>query len=310
MAKNLILATLILVAISSIAEAKTYKEMFGVEPPVLPAATSVVATMDFMQGSINLPGAGAHLTIPEGYYFLDPKDAKKLLVDIWKNPPDAAAGTLGMLFPAQYAPDRPELWGAVISYSPDGFVSDDDAESTDFDEVLKELQASTSENNRQREIEGFEPIKLVGWASPPHYDKANHALHWARDLLFGTDPAAPHTLNYQLRKLGREGVLELNFVAGMSDLPAIQASIPGVVGLVNFDPGKAYGDFKDGDKVAAYGLAGLIAAGAGAKLAAKVGFLALALAFLKKGAFLVVIALGAIFKPVMSFFRRKPDGTA
>lgn len=310
MAKNLILATLIFAAMSLSVEAKTYKQMFGVEPPALPSATNVVATMDFKQGVVSLPGAGATLNVPKDYYYLDARDAKKVLVDLWKNPPASADGTLGMLLPAQYAPDRPELWGAVLSYNPDGFVSDEDAESTDFDEVLKELQASTVENNHQREIEGFEPIKLVGWASPPHYDKTTHALHWARDLVFGTDPAAPHTLNYQLRKLGREGVLELNFVAGMSDLPAIQASIPSVVGLVNFDPGKAYGDFKDGDKIAAYGLAGLIAAGAGAKLAAKVGLLALGLAFLKKGAVFVIIALGAILKPITNFFRRKPGGTA
>ena len=137
-----------------------------------------------------------------------------------------------------------------------------------------------------------------------------HALHWARDLLFGTDPAAPHTLNYQLRMLGREGVIELNFVAGMSDLSEVKASIPQVIALVHFNPGNTYGDYRDGDKVAAYGLAGLIAVGAGAKIAAKVGFLALALAFLKKGVVFILIAAAAIAKPIINFFRRKPDETA
>jgi len=300
----------ILAAWTTLAEAKTYKEMFGAEPPAQPSATSVVGTMDFKQGKIALPGAGATLDVPQGYYFLDTRDTTKVLVDLWKNPPGSGSDTLGMLLPAKHPPDSPALWGAVISYNPDGFVSDEDAASTDFNEVLKQLQESTEESNKQRKIEGYEPIKLVGWASPPHYDKTTHALHWARDLLFGTDPSAPHTLNYQLRMLGREGVLELNFVAGMSDLPEIKESIPAVSGLAHFDPGKTYGDYKDGDKVAAYGLAGLIAAGAGAKIAAKVGFLALALAFLKKGAVFILIAAGAIFRPILNFFRRKPDGTA
>ena len=110
--------------------------------------------------------------------------------------------------------------------------------------------------------------------------------------------------------LGREGVLELNFVAGMSDLPEITASIPSVIGLAHYNAGKTYGEYKDGDKVAAYGLAGLIAVGAGAKLAAKVGILALGLAFLKKGAIFILIAAGAILRPILNFFRRKPTDSA
>jgi uncharacterized membrane-anchored protein len=308
--KKLTVALIIIAAPPAFANAKTYKEMFGADPQVDPAAATALKTMDFKQGDIPLPGAHATLKLPPGYYFLNGADASKVLVNIWGNPPGAASGTLGMIFPAKYPPEGQSNWGAVISYAPDGYVSDEDAESMDFSAVLAELQQGTEENNAERKTQGYEPMKLVGWASPPYYDKNSHALHWARDLLFGTDPTAPHTLNYQMRMLGREVVMELNFVAGMQSLQEIKDSIPQVIGIVNYNGGKKYSDHQDGDKLAAYGLGGLILAGAGAKVAAKVGFLALALVFLKKGFVFVLIALGAIFKPIMNLFRRKPGGEA
>jgi uncharacterized membrane-anchored protein len=292
-------------------EAKTYEEMFGTKPtsPVIGGVAALNA-MDFKEGAVALTEAHARLDIPAGYYFLDRVDAGRVLVDLWGNPRSETDGTLGMIFPKSFSPGDPKAWGAVISYSPDGYVSDADAEATDFDDVLTQLKSDTDEGNEERRRQGFDKITLLGWASPPHYDKTNHTIHWARELLFGDDPNAPHTLNYQLRALAREGVLNYNFVAGMGDLEAIKTSIPTVTAMVKFDPGKTYGDYKDGDKIAAYGLAGLIAAGAGAKIAAKIGLLGLALVFLKKGAVFILIAAGAIFKPILNLFRRKPDSAA
>jgi uncharacterized membrane-anchored protein len=117
---------------------------------------------------------------------------------------------------------------------------------------------------------------------------------------------APHTLNYQLRILGREGVLQVNFVAGMDQLQDIKSNIASVAGLVSYDRDKKYEDHVEGDKIAAYGLAGLIATAAGAKIAAKIGFLALALAFLKKGGIILAVAAGAIFRPIANLFKKKP----
>lgn len=292
--------------------AKNYYEMFGTMPSTeLAGETSTkVWAMDFKQGEVSLPAAHAKLQIPDGYYFLNEKDAQSVLVDLWGNPRNSAPGTLGMIFPKKFAPTDRNAWGAVISYSGDGYVSDADAEATDFKAVLTELQQQTNDVNDERRKQGFEKITLVGWASPPHYDKASHTIHWARDLVFGDDPQAAHTLNYQLRALSREGVLNYNFVAGMSDLNEIKASIPAVTSMVRFDSGKTYGDYREGDKIAAYGLAGLIAAGAGAKIAAKLGILAIGLVVLKKAAFLIPVLLIAIFRPVLGLFRRRRDGNA
>ncbi len=135
-------------------------------------------------------------------------------------------------------------------------------------------------------------------------------MHWARDLVFGNDTQAEHTLNYSVRVFGREGVLEFDFVAGLRQLKEIEAVIPTVTPLVQFDKGMTYGDYVDGDKVAAYGMAGMIAAGAGAKIAAKVGLLALALAFFKKAGILVVVLAGAALRFARILFKRNKTPTA
>ena len=64
----------------------------------------------------------------------------------------------------------------------------------------------------------------------------------------------------------------------------------------------AYGDHADGDKIAAYGMAGMIAAGAGAKVAAKIGLLAIAAAFLKKAWILVFVVFGGAISFVKKLF--------
>jgi uncharacterized membrane-anchored protein len=70
-----------------------------------------------------------------------------------------------------------------------------------------------------------------------------------------------------------------------------------------FDPGSTYGEFRNGDKTAGYGLAALILGGAGAavvKSGAAKGILAGLLAFWK------IIAAGVVaaFAAAAKFFRR------
>jgi uncharacterized membrane-anchored protein len=136
-------------------------------------------------------------------------------------------------------------------------------------------------------------------------------MHWARDLVFGKDMSKDHTLNYSIRVLGREGILQFNFVAGLSQLPEIKQAVPSAIKMTSFDKGATYTDYQAGDALAAYGMAGMIAAGAGAKVAAKFGLFAVVLALLKKGGFFVVIAaIGGGYKALTSFFKRNKTPSA
>lgn len=138
--------------------------------------------------------------------------------------------------------------------------------------------------------EGYPPIELVGWAAAPRYDKQTHKFYWAKELKFG-DSKEGNTLNYNLRILGRGGILELNAVAGMAQLKQIETATPDLLAMVDFNPGNHYADYKPGtDKVATYGLAALVAGG----IAAKAGlFKGLLVALLAMKKFLIVGAIAA-----------------
>ena len=264
----------------------------------LAAAKQLWSSVDRQKGEITLPNGIATLKVPENFEYIGPQDAEKVLVDLWGNPPGAGSETLGMLFPAGLAPYDGDSWGVTIEYEEDGYVSDEDADKIDYDELLTQMQDDTHQASTERVKHGYEPIELVGWAAPPFYDKQAHKLHWAREIRFGDQPA--HTLNYNIRVLGRQGVLVLNFIAGMDQKPMIDSNIDTVLSMAEFNQGSRYEDFTPGiDKVAAYGLGALVAG----KVVAKTGLLAAALLFMKKFAAIIVVGVGALFGKA---FKGKP----
>jgi uncharacterized membrane-anchored protein len=260
-------------------------------------------------GQIALPAAKAKLTMSKDYYFLDASDAKRVLVDAWGNPPSAVEDVLGMIFPTRFEPDGKGAWGAVVTFRDIGFVEDKDARSTDYDKVLADLRATENEENAQAKKEGYPGVHLAGWAEAPSYDASNHVVIWARDLIF--EGEENHTLNYDIRVLGRHGVLSLNAVGALSDLSEIRNAAASVRQTAGFETGARYTDVdKAKDKMAGIGIAGLIAGGAGLAVAKKAGLLAIILAFGKKFIVLIVIAFGAIANWFRTRLGRKPAPAA
>jgi uncharacterized membrane-anchored protein len=242
------------------------------EPEADPAAAKA-ASLVRRDGAIDLPGGQARIAISEGFAFLDEKDSKTLLVDLWGNPPGAVDNVLGTIIPTDVDILSDQSWAAIITYDNEGHVSDDDASSIDYDDLLKDMQSDTASSNDQRVKAGYEAISLVGWAQKPSYDAAGHKLYWAKHLQFGENS---HTLNYAIRALGRTGVLQVNVVGGMDQLPAINAKVPTLLKMVSFNEGNRYADYQEGtDPVAAYGLAALVAGGVAAKAGLFKGLLVL-----------------------------------
>jgi uncharacterized membrane-anchored protein len=248
------------------------------------------ASLQFQAGKVVLPGDFATLAMTPGYRFLGAEDARRILVDAWGNPPEAAADVLGMVLPADVSPLDKDGWGVVVTYEKDGHVKDADADSIDYKALLKQMQDGAAASNEARRSAGYGTVDLVGWAQPPYYDKAAHKLHWAKHLRFADAPGG--TLNYDIRVLGRYGVLSMNAVAGMDQMAQVKQGMQEVLAFTEFNQGHRYADFNAStDKVAAYGLAALVAGGVAAKMGlfAKLGVLLLSM---KKVLGLVVI--GAI----------------
>lgn len=253
-------------------------------------------SLDRQQGKVSLPNGVAELTVPDSFYYLSPADAEKILVQVWGNPPGAGIDTLGMIFPSGTAPFDQDSWGVTIEYEEDGYVSDEDADEIDYDKLLSQMKQESAESSRQRVQQGYESVELIGWASRPFYDKNSHKLYWAKEIKFGEQEI--NTLNYNIRVLGRGGVLVLNFIAGMDQKQLIDSQLDTVLSLAEFNQGSRYEDFDPSiDKVAAYGIGALVAG----KVVAKTGLLAAALIFLKKFGVLAVVGIGALLGKV---FRR------
>ncbi|WP_229684642.1 DUF2167 domain-containing protein [Deinococcus roseus] len=248
--------------------------------------------LHYQHGQVSLLDQKVNLQIPADLRYLDAADAQKLLEEGWGNPTDTEV--LGMLIPANTSPMSKTGWGVVITYQEDGHISDKDARRINYKNLLTDMQREVSSNNKARQDAGYPTIELIGWATMPKYDDLTHKMYWAKELSFGGD--INHTLNYDVRVLGRTGVLNLNAVADMSQLDQIRDALPGMLEGVAFTPGNRYEDFQAGkDKLAEYGLAALVAGGLGAA-AAKTGFLTVILLLLKKFFVVVIAALVGLFR--------------
>jgi uncharacterized membrane-anchored protein len=267
---------------------------------------SLVKNLKYQQGEIDLRGGLAKLTVPKDFNFLGAEDTETVLVKLWGNPPSQVK-PLGMLLPAGLTPLNTNCWVVTIEYSEDGYVKDGDASKINYDDLLKTMQKGIAKENPERQKQGYPAITLVGWAAAPHYDAETHELYWAKDLKFEGENG--DTLNYNIRLLGRKGVLELNAVAAMNRFAEIEQQTPQILGMVDFKQGNRYADFDPKtDQVAKYGIAALVAGGALAA-AAKLGFLKvfwLALLAAKKFIIIGVIAVGAYLKRIFS--RRSNSG--
>jgi uncharacterized membrane-anchored protein len=130
--------------------------------------------LKYQQGQIKIKDGLATLNVPTNFNYLDAQDAKTVLVKFWGNPPAQAENVLGLLMPVEKSPLEPGCWVVTLEYVNDGYVKDNDASKIDYADLLKKMQAATTENNKARTAKGYPAIELVGWAAPPRYDAATH----------------------------------------------------------------------------------------------------------------------------------------
>ena len=131
----------------------------------------------------------------------------------------------------------------------------------------------------------------------PFYDSENKKLYWAKELKF--EDSEINTLNYNIRILGRKGYLNLNAIGDMTILNEFKGDVDQIFASVSFKEGSTYREFNPSiDKIAAYGIGGLIAG----KVLLKVGLLAklgILLAKFWKILLVAIVAIGAGIKRFM-----------
>jgi uncharacterized membrane-anchored protein len=256
---------------------------------------SVNNTLKYSAGKIKPEDVHIMLNVPDEFKYLNKDQSKYVLTKLWGNPESEAEGVIGMIFPKNADPFSDSTYAFVVTYSEIGYVKDEDAGKINYDEMLKNLQEEEKEENEKRVKAGYPAVHLVGWAQKPYYDNQKKVLHWAKELKFG-DAEGGNTLNYEIRILGRKGMVSLNAVGKMYDLPLVNKDISKVLNIASFTEGNSYFDFDPKvDKVAAWTIGALVAG----KLLAKAGLFAVILKFLAplwKFIVLAFVGLGAWFK--------------
>lgn len=256
---------------------------------------SIENSLTYQQGKINLEGANAYVEVPAGFGYLDPVQAKKVLEEYWGNPP---AETLGLLVPEGGGVLQEGSWVFELTYDPIGYVEDGDAEDINYDDLLVEMRKDVTEENKMRSEQGYPTVELAGWASAPYYDADKKVLHWAKDIKF--EEMDVNTLNYNVRILGRKGVLVVNAIATTPQLEMIKSNIPAITDHVKFESGFQYSDFDSNvDEVAAYTIGGLVAG----KVLAKAGLFAVLAKFGK----VILLALAGIGAGVWKWLRGRKE---
>jgi uncharacterized membrane-anchored protein len=257
-------------------------------------------SLQFVTGTVELPSGKATLALPGGYRYLGSAETDRVL-QFWGNPPDP--DTEGMIVPPGPGPVEEGGWAVVITYADDGHVDDSDAATIDYDEILASMRGDIVEENAERERLQLETFELIGWAEPPHYDRATHKLYWAKALQFSDTEG--RTLNYAVRVLGREGVLELNAVAQADQIEVVTPEMARMLAFSEFTAGNRYADYRPGkDRSSGYGIAAVVAGTAfAAKAAGSKGFVAVLLAA-KKLLLVIAVAIAGFFKAMWSRIRR------
>jgi uncharacterized membrane-anchored protein len=233
----------------------------------------------------------AQVQVPEGFVFTDGNGAKKW-AELTTNP--VSGKEIGLVGP------KDNKWLVLFEYDDVGYVKDDEKDKLDADDLLASIKEGTEAFNRERARVGVPPLVILGWEQTPAYNAAAHALEWCVRAESQGEPS----LNFNTRLLGRRGVISVTLMFGgevqlAEVLPEFRAFLAGF----SFKEGETYAEYRDGDKLAEYGLAALVAGG-GVALAAKSGILAKLGLILAKGGKAVIIGVIAVFGAIASAVKR------
>lgn len=244
------------------------------------------------QGMGNL-GGKAEIAIPQGYRFTG-GDATRKMMAMYKNPPTQRE--VGMLATEGLGPL------IIFEFDESGYVKDDEKDKIDADEMLASLREGQEQGNEYRREHHLPELEILGWVMPPRYNEKTHNLEWGTRLRsVGSDGIS---INYNTRLLGRKGVMEVTLVCEPEEMEKMIAEQEKILAGFNYIEGERYAEFREGDKVAKYGLTALIA-GTGAVAAMKMGLFAKLgglIAKMGKGIVLVVVAIGAAIKKLFGKF--------
>jgi uncharacterized membrane-anchored protein len=251
-----------------------------------PETAKLFQSIEWLEGpATGALGDKATVQIPAGMAFTG-KDGTKKWMAATHNLYDESM--LGVVVPK----DENAGWWAVFDYNDVGHISDSEKDKLNADDILKTLKENNDEANKELKKRGWRTVELVGWEKPPFYDTRTNNLTWSVRI---RSESGREGVNHSVRLLGREGYMSADLVLSPEELASAIPAYESLLGGFTYTEGHRYAEYRKGDKLATYGLAALVAGGAGA-VAMKTGLLA---KFWK----LIVVAVLGLFAAVKRFFK-------
>ena len=239
----------------------------------------------------------ASIKLPEHFGFIPQKEAAAFMKLMGNR---TGNEFMGLIVPLTR--EEGGQWFVSLNYDPAGYIKDDDAKHWDAGKLLQSIKDGTEAGNADRERAGIPALVVTRWIQPPGYEPDSHRLVWSVEARRKDGGDRDPTINYNTYALGRDGYISLNLVTSESHIAEDKVEAGQLLAAVDFKSGKRYGDFNSStDKVAAYGLAALVA-GVAAK---KLGLLALVGVTIVKFAKVIFIAVAAFGAGIVRWFKAR-----
>ncbi|MFD2256240.1 DUF2167 domain-containing protein [Luteolibacter algae] len=257
-------------------------EMTAEDAAAMKAHYDFIDSLSWVRSGTAQIGDRATIVIPEGYRFTGAEGSTKLM-DYYGNLTNGSE--LGYISPENMD------WFAVFEFDDVGYVKEDEKDKLDADEILNQLQEGQKVANEQLREMGRPTLNVLGWHTPPFYNNDTKNLEWAIRL---SSEDGSEIINYKTKLLGRRGVMDVVLVCDEEQLGSVVPEYQNLLEGFSYNQEESYAAYTEGDKVAEYGLIGLIAGG-GLLVAAKSGLLAK----LWKPIAIGAIAVGSFLKRIL-----------
>jgi uncharacterized membrane-anchored protein len=268
---------------------------------------TVYNVIPWQRGAITAQlGTVAMVDIPDYCMFGDKKGAERFLRATQNTPSGSETGIMLCTVPGK---DSSSHWFVVFSFDESGYVKDANKDTLDPAKILNTIREGQDAANEERKDRGYPELVIPGWRREPYYDTTTNNLTWSLRVRGKEEDESGESINHSVRLLGRRGVMHADLVANPADMDAAVPAFDSILTNFSYISGHSYAEWRPGDKIAKYGLTALVAGGAGLA-AVKLGLFAKAwkwllgiLIALKKLAIVVVLAIVAFFKKIISWFR-------
>jgi len=113
-------------------------------------------------------------------------------------------------------------------------------------------------------------LHVVGWLQKPTLNKKTSTVYWAFEV---EAEGSENVVNSIAIKLGRESYEQFVWICPKSSYGASPDYLNQMLLAHQFNPGYRYEDYSVGDRIAEYGIAGLVGASIGGKMIKATGLL-------------------------------------